>query len=349
MDNSHLENLKVQRTPPIKRQAIRVSQEELIKAELMRPDVRLPLVIQPSIKGISLRTWAEANRDFIETRLLEHGGILFRGFDVNEANGFEHFIQQVSGELLEYRERSSPRSQVSGFIYTSTDYPASHSIFVHNENSYQKTFPLKIFFFCQTPAKQGGETPIADCRRIFLRVDPSIRERFIEKKWMYVRNFGDGFGLNWQTVFGTTDKPMVEEHCHRNGIIVEWKSGDRLRTRSILPLVERHPKTGEWCWFNHATFFHVSTLEPLIREALLEDFADKDLPTNTYYGDGSSIEPEVLEHLRDIYRQETVSFPWEQGDVLMLDNMLAAHGRAPYSGARKILVGMAEPITRADF
>jgi alpha-ketoglutarate-dependent taurine dioxygenase len=347
MSSSHPDNHNRQKAEPVKRKAVKVSAEGLIRAELLRPETRLPLLIQPVIKGISLAAWAANNQAYVEKQLLEHGGILFRGFDVREAPQFEEFIRNVSGELLEYRERSSPRSQVSGFVYTSTDYPASHSIFVHNENSYQKTYPLKIFFFGHTPSPQGGETPIADCRNVYQRLDAKLRQRFIEKKWMYVRNFGDGFGLAWQTVFRTTDKAVVEEHCQRNGIIVEWKNGDRLRTRSILSPVEKHPYTGEWCWFNHATFFHISTLPPLIREALVADFGEEDLPTNTFYGDGSPIEPEVLEHLRDAYRQETVSFPWQQGDVLMLDNMLAAHGRAPYKGPRQILVGMAEPIDRA--
>ena len=83
-----------------------------------------------------------------------------------------------------------------------------------------------------------------------------------------------------------------------------------------------------------------------MREALLEEFAEGELPANTYYGDGSPIEPEVMEHLREAYRAETVSFPWQKGDLLMLDNMLVAHGRAPYSGAREILVGMAEPVSQ---
>jgi hypothetical protein len=82
-----------------------------------------------------------------------------------------------------------------------------------------------------------------------------------------------------------------------------------------------------------------------VREAVLMMCSEEDLPNHTYYGDGSPIEPEVLDELRAAYQQETVSFPWQKGDILMLDNMLASHGREPYSGQRQVLVGMAEPYS----
>ncbi len=308
----------------------------------------LPLLIEPQVVGLDPVGWARANRPFIEARLAAHGGLLFRGFGLDTSSDFERLCAAVSGELLEYRERSSPRTQVSQNVYTSTDYPADQSIFLHNENSYQQVFPRKIFFFCASPAHQGGETPIADCRKVLRRLDRKIRERFVEKKWMYVRNFGDGFGLPWQTVFQTEERAEVERQCRNKGIGVEWKSEGRLRVNTVLPAVAKHPLSGELSWFNHATFFHVTTLEPVLREVLLEEFAEEDLPTNTYYGDGSPIEPAVLEELREAYRGETVSFPWQKGDVLLLDNLLTAHGRAPYTGPRKILVAMADPTGRDD-
>jgi hypothetical protein len=97
-------------------------------------------------------------------------------------------------------------------------------------------------------------------------------------------------------------------------------------------------------WFNHAAFFHISTLEPSAQEVLLAGSGEEELPNNTYYGDGSPIEFSVLEEIREAYRRETVSFSWQEGDLLMLDNMLVAHGRNPYVGRRKILVAMADPV-----
>lgn len=308
----------------------------------------LPLILTPAVAGVDPLAWAEAGRAGLEERLLRHGALLFRGFGVAGIEGLQAFVRAVCGDLLEYRERSSPRSELADRVYTSTDYPAEQPIFPHNEHSYARRFPLKLFFSCITPPESGGETPIGDTRRIFRRIDPEVRRRFEERGWMYVRNFHPGFGLSWQTVFQTGDRARVEEYCRDAGIEWEWRSGDRLRTRQVRPVTARHPRTGETVWFNHAAFFHVSTLPAAIREPLLRDFGAEDLPNNTWYGDGSPIEPETAEHLRQAYLQEMVELPWQEGDVLLIDNMLTAHARNPFTGPRKVVVAMADPHTRDD-
>ncbi|GAA6614732.1 TauD/TfdA family dioxygenase [Scytonema sp. NUACC26] len=341
MNISNSSQLSFRYLKTVKRKAV----SQLIHTTQLAGENLLPLLIQPTVEGVNLVAWAANNQELIATNLLKHGGILFRNFQLQEVAEFEQFIQTVSGELLEYRDRSSPRSHIQGHIYTSTDYPANQTIYLHNENSYAATWPLKIFFYCVKSAEQGGETPIADTRKLYKWIDSKIRQRFAEKQVMYVRNFGNGFGLPWQIVFQTTNQADVEVFCQKNSIEFEWKQGNRLRTSQIRPAISKHPHTGEIVWFNHAAFFHVSTLEPTIRKALLAEFSEEDLPHNTYYGDGSPIEPDVLDKIRSVYQQATIVFSWQVGDILMLDNMLAAHGRKPYTGDRKVVVGMAEPVS----
>jgi alpha-ketoglutarate-dependent taurine dioxygenase len=329
----------------VTRRQVPLSAEEIVTEQPLTPGRWLPRVVRPTLDGVDFIAWLEQNRQLLEEKLQRDGAILFRGFDVSSAERFEQIITAACGQALRYTERSSPRSEVKGNIYTSTDYPPAYRIFLHNENSYARTWPRKLLFCCVRPAVEGGETPIADTRRVYDRIDPRIRDRFIEKKVMYVRNFSPGLGLPWSTVFGTTDRNEVEAYCRTAGYETQWLDGDRLRTRRVGQVVARHPKTGETTWFNHATFFHVSTLEPAVRDSLLAQFDQEDLPSNTYYGDGTPIEPSVMDHLRDAYEQETVSFPWERGDVLMVDNMITAHARAPFVGERKILVGMTDAMS----
>lgn len=331
-----------------RRKPVSVTREALVRTEPL-PEAGgggLPLVMQPAVEGLDPITWALNSREAVGALLSRHGGVLFRNFKITSPSVFEQFVVACSAELLQYKERSSPRTQVSQHLYTSTDYPPAQSIFLHNENSYQHAWPLKLFFYCAAAAERGGETPIADCRRVLARISPAVRRRFAEKGWMLVRNFGEGLSLSWQSVFQTEERAAVEEYCRRAGIETEWR-GERLRTRQVRRAITTHPKTGAEVWFNHATFFHVSTLDPEIREGLLAGLGEDELPNNTFYGDGSPIEPAVLEELREAYRRETVSFGWREGDVLMLDNMLVAHGRAPYEGTRRVLVAMAEPYSPA--
>jgi alpha-ketoglutarate-dependent taurine dioxygenase len=305
----------------------------------------LPVVIRPAEGGLSLLDLAIQHRALIHKRLLLHGGILFRGFDDVSLDAFHRFIVSLSGEPLQYRERSSPRHEIKNNIYTSTDYPSRRSIYLHNEQSYNVAWPLRIFFHCVVAAPTGGATPLADCRRIYHRISERTRRRLEQHGYCYSRHFGGGVGLTWEEAFQTDQKAVVEEYCRANDITFSWGPGGTLSTRQIRPVAMRHPETGEMTWFNHLTFFNVSTLGRDTAEALLS-FGKEQLPNNTYYVDGTDIEPSVIEELQAAYRAEAATFQWCKGDILMLDNMLVAHGREPFTPPREVVVGMAEPYTR---
>ena len=304
-------------------------------------DSSLPLLVQP---GVDHAASLSALPELARTRLPEVGGLLLRGFDVLGEQAFQQLVRGFGHELLRYEFGSTPRKAVEQGVYTSTEYPAHQVIPLHNEQSYTLQWPLKIWFHCVHPSAEGGETPIADSRLIYQRLDSALRQRFADKRLMYVRNYGNGLDLPWQQAFNSEDRQTVERFCRANRIDFEWKADGELRTRQVCQAVARHPLSQAMVWFNQAHLFHVSNLAPAVREGLLAVVDDPlDLPRNVYYGDGSTLEDSALEEIRGVLDDCTLRFPWQQGDVLMLDNMLVAHGRASFKGARKVIVAMAEP------
>jgi alpha-ketoglutarate-dependent taurine dioxygenase len=322
-----------------------LAQSELVRTSPLGHGSPLPLVVEPNVADLDLRLWAASNRALVDELLLKHGAILFRDFGVREAE-LGRVTEAVSGGLLPYDEPSSPRTEVNPNVYTSTDYPATQSIPLHNELSYSLRWPAKVCFLCVTAPRSGGETPVAYSREVLALIDPALREEFTRRGVMYVRNYGEGLGLPWRHVFRTDERAEVEEYCRRAGIEAEWKGDDRLRTRQVRPAVLSHPRTGEALWFNQAHAFHVSGLEPAVRRSLQSLFADDEMPNNAFFGDGSPIADAAVEEINRAYRRAEVAFPWREGDLLLVENMLAAHGRRPFEGPRKILVAMAEPTGR---
>ena len=301
-----------------------------------------PLKVSPLVHGTSVQDLLPQLHALVNARLPEVGAILFSGFAVSGAEAFQKFAASFGHPLLNYEFGSTPRSKVSGGIYTSTEYPAHQHIPLHNEQAYTSEWPMKIWFYCDIAAEIGGETPIADSRAVYRDIAPEIRQRFIEKGLMYVRNYGNGLDLPWQRVFNTESTLEVEAYCHQHAIAFAWSDDGDLRTSQRCQGVGLHPTTGDAVWFNQAHLFHISTLAPDMREILLDSVGEENLPRNVYYGDGTPITDEELNHVRAVLETHKVAFPWKQGDVLMLDNMLVAHARAPFKGARKVMVAMAE-------
>lgn len=330
-----------------------MSDEETAESRFSRePSSRqsLPFTIDaPPRDEADLVDVVERDRALLLRRLSDCGAVLLRGFRGDGIGTLAKAAEMLGGPLMAYQDRAAHRTRLEGRVYTSADYPPQHEIFLHNESTYASAWPRKLFLYCGHPAEAGGETPLADVRRVLARIRPETRRAFAARGVEYVRNFGTGiFGPSWQSAYQTEDREEMAAYCRASDISVEWLGPDRVRTRQTRPAILRHPETGELVWFNHAAALHVSTLPKRVHKRIQKLFKEEDFPTNSYYGDGSPIEPDVLDEIRQAYLQEAAPVEWQRGDVLLLDNLLVAHGRSPFRGRREVAVAMSQPMAWSE-
>ncbi|SED57850.1 non-ribosomal peptide synthetase [Pseudomonas anguilliseptica] len=313
----------------------------LIKTRPLMDGRDFPLLIEPATPDLDPVGWARSSRDLIDTLLCRHAGLLLRGFALHSPQDFEAFAEAIHPGLFGgYGDL--PKKEGGRNIYRSTPYPEREMILYHNESSHLPRAPRKQWFFCEQPSPVGGATPIVDCRELYRRLPTELAQTFESKGLLYVRTFTKRLDVSWQEFFKTDERAEVEAQCRASGTEFVWLANDELQTRTRCPAVIRHPLSGERSFFNQVQLHHVHCLEPEVREDLLALVGLERMPRHVYFGDGSSIDDEVMALLGRLYEECAVRFDWQRGDVVMLDNLLAAHARDPYEGPRKIAVAMGD-------
>lgn len=325
-----------------RRRAVRLADETLLRTSYLPQSDRLPLVFSPAAAGVDLADWAAGHREEVLAALHRHGAVYFSGFALSSAEEFERAAGALVPDLFgEYGDL--PREAAGEKIFTSTPYPPDQMILYHNESSHMARWPMKIFFFSALAAQSGGETPVVDVRALLDLIRPDYLERFQRLGLRYVRNFTAGVDVSWRQFFQADDPAEVERRCAEAGAEATWLADQRqLQVTQPARAVHEHPVTGERVFFNQVLLHHPAALDPRTRSSLLELFGPEGLPRNVFFGDGSVIEDAVVEHLLAVYHSARVAFEWTTGDMLMLDNMLVAHGRMPFTGPRKTLVAMGD-------
>ena len=279
-----------------------------------------------------------------------HGAVLLRGASPGSAAEFERFGRSICGDLLPYRDRATPRRVIEGLVYSSTDAPPHFVIPFHSEMSFSKVFPRRLVFRCVDASPSGGATPLADLRRVTARLADATLGRFEEHGVRYVRNFaaaGRGPGLDWKRSFEVDTREELEEYAERAGLDITW-DGDACRASRSSGSLATHPTTGDRVWFNHLTAWHDSGLAPALRAALLRDRSPDEMPQNVFFGDGAPIADDMVEEVRAAFEAERTTFAWAGGDVLLIENLLCAHAREPFRGARQVEVVMGDALTDDD-
>ncbi|MBA5868540.1 MAG: amino acid adenylation domain-containing protein [Nitrospira sp. CR2.1] len=346
MDQQQRTEQRLQRFKAIKPKPIALAQRTLVTGRPLLEGQAMPLIYTPAVEDVDLAGWVREHRSRLQRELLQSGALLFRGFALKTVQDFESVAQAFCQNLFgEYGDL--PREKSGRHVYGSTPYPPDKPILFHNESSHMHRWPQKQFFCCLQVAQEGGQTPIVDGRLMLKGLRADLRERLRATQLMYVRNFLPGVDVSWQDFFHTSDKAEVETMCAANGMVWQWLEKEGLRTKQICPAIIEHPDTGEAVFFNQIQLHHVSCLEPAVRESLLAMLGVDSLPRNVYYGDGTPIEDEVVDEIGALYERTAVRFPWQEGDLIVLDNMLVAHARDPFVGPRKIVVAMGDMIAQS--
>lgn len=295
-----------------------------------------------------VRQWCSDHATLVDAMLNQHGALLLRGMDISGSKKLAVCLELLFGDaLMGYQYRSTPRTRLRDNIYTSTEYHSEAVIVQHNECAYARQWPLRIGFHCVKASAQGGETPICDSGRLLQLLPPELVDEFERKQLKYIRNYSE-FDLPWTEVFQTDNSAEVDDYCQRHQIERQWLDDGTLRTWQVNPAVVRHPVSGLRLWFNQAHLFHPSTLPVTQYQQLRSLYTEESLPRNVCFGDGSPIPAESIALINQLYLEQMVVFQWQDGDLLLLDNMRCTHGRLPFSGERKVLVGMARPWELAD-
>lgn len=297
-----------------------------------------PIVVTPaadsSVEGLC--AYAKENQGVLRQMLHTHGGILWRGFRLSDATAFNTCVKALDGQAFDYLGGNSPRTRVVGDVFTSTEYPASETISLHNEMSYLPQWPRRLFFYSQLPAQAGGQTSLASSVELLSTLPCNIIKTFQEKKLKYVRNFPANvkLGKTWQATYGTEDRDELEQLVGEQGSACSWAVNGDLRVTTLCEAVVTHPETGATAWFNQAEQWHPSALHPELR-TLFE--ARNMLVHHCEHGDGSALDESMLSTIRQHANNNKLLFDWQQGDLLMIDNILMMHGRESFKGNRKTL------------
>jgi alpha-ketoglutarate-dependent taurine dioxygenase len=288
--------------------------------------------------------WVAEHRDILRRLVREHGAVRVRGLELRDRDTVAAVFRRFAGDLMTEREGFASRRDFGDGVYASSTWPPSQPMCMHHELSYRTEVPGLMLLACLTAPDSQGATGLADGCAVLADLPLDLVTRFERDGWLLTRTYNGDIGRSLAEAFGTEDRASVEAYCRSNGIECEWRSGGELRTGQRRRAIVRHPVTGRRCWFNQVAFLSEWTMDPDVRDYLVEFYGADGLPFTTRYGNGDPIGEDVVRLLNDTYDAHTVREPWQSGDLLVVDNVRTAHSRDPFEGPREILVAMADPV-----
>ena len=302
-----------------------------------------PLVLQCQTPGVGLdaaAAWVGEHRQELLRQAAEHGAILFRGFPIGTPQDFDRFVEAFGLTNFPYDESLSNAVRVNKTprVFTANEAPPSVTIFLHHEMAQTPVYPSRLFFFCELPSETGGATPICRSDVLWERLKarhPEFARNCETKGLKYTHTMpaaadaNSGMGRSWQSTLRSETCEGAEQRLKALGYSWEWQPDGALRvTTPVLPAV-RKLANGRTAFFNQ-----------LIAAAMGWKDTRNDPSKSITFGDGAPLDREAVTAATQLGEELSFDVPWQKGDVALVDNYAAMHGRRTFTGSRKVLASL---------
>ena len=301
-----------------------------------------PLVLEcRTTSGLdTVADWIAEHRGELLRQAAEHVAILFRGFPLSSAEDFDQFVAAFGLTNFPYEQSLSNAVRVNrtSRVFTANEAPASATIFLHHEMAQTPVYPSRLFFFCEQPAASGGATPICRSDVLWERLvaaRPDFAQDCESKGLRYTNVMPaendalSGMGRSWRSTLCAQSLEQAEQRLKSLGYSWEWLADGSLRaTTPVLPAV-RTLAHGRQSFFNQLI-------------AATQGWKDdRNEPAKAItFGDGTPLDREAVDVATELAEQLSFDIPWQKGDVALVDNLVAMHGRRTFTGTRKVLASL---------
>ncbi len=282
------------------------------------------------------------------------GALLIRGTGLRSPHEFAAFLEAIEFQPHSYVGGTTPRTEYAAGVYTATDLPPDRRILLHQEMAYLDDVPDYVVFYCQEPPEHGQKTNlIGDMRAFTEKLPESFKRRFRGKRARLRRRLPAAGGSNgaytdrksWQESLGTDDRREAERIGRQRGWELAWTDDDCLEImQEPARFFRSHPIHGE-LWCTQAMVFQPESSR-LIAErdgstADTERLAST-MANRMIMEDGTLISVEECRTWFKLVCDLETPYALGRGEVIILDNMLTAHGRSTFTGSRRLFAALGD-------
>ena len=241
------------------------------------------------------------------------GMLMFRGFEV-DPRLMQSFAEQFSSRFN--RDRLRPPVEGSdGFVQMVTE--GMGYVEPHSEQANSPFRPDAIWFCCDTPAAQGGETLVWDGVRLWGKLSPRLQQVFKSKKLRFFQCYTPE---KWKLFLGEGST-----------------LADARRALDGVDGVSYYVTGGESIYLEYVCSAVVPTrygYEEAFANSLLSERKNT-LGELMTFDDGSPITESIVSEILEAMDDLTQEIAWRPGDLAFIDNSRFVHGRNAYTDKQR--------------